>query len=737
MALIGHLCGNVGVTGAAWADLSAAFLSMKSRFFPLCFLPVLAAAADPEPVPPASGAKPAAEAQLPVLVITATRAGLSAQEAPNQVRTLEARALEERQVRTLPEALREIPGVNVQKTSNAQGSPFIRGFTGFRNLALIDGIRFNNSTFREGPNQYWNTIDPYAIDRIELVPGQGGVLYGSDSIGGTLNLFTKDSGFRDEEAGFFFHGLSSYRASTAERSHMGRQELQFGEGGRWGLHLGASLKSFGDVRGAGVGIQPNTGYDEWAYDVRLDVALSENWTLTGVHQQFRQNDAWRTHQTTSGIVWRGTTVGTDLKRAYDQERSLSYLRLAGENLDSLVDSVALTLSLQTANEYEHRIRRLADNRVDYTQVELSTLGFDLQFTSGTPIGLFTYGVDYYRDWVSSGAQSYRLDGTLRSHGIQGPVGDDATYDLLGIYLQDQVDFGSRFHVFLGGRLTHAAARVGRFNDPATARAVDSYSEDWQNFSSSLRLVYDLDEQDRFKLFGGVSQGFRAPNLSDISRLDIARSGEREIPSTGLDPEQFINFELGFKAETESFTGGLSYFYTYIDEMIVRRPVGGGDVLKENSGEGFVQGIEVNGEWRLDAHWTLFGHLTWTEGRVSQFPRTNSTYRQDEPLSRVVPLMGRAGIRWQSTDRRLWGELLCVAHSRFERMNTGDERDGQRIPPGGNPGFENLILRGGWLVTKSLEVNVALENLLDQEYRFTGSGSNEPGFGAMLGATFRF
>ena len=63
------------------------------------------------------------------------------------------------QARSLPEALEETPGVGVQKTGPGQGSPFIRGFTGFRNVMLIDGIRLNNSTFREGPNQYWSTVD--------------------------------------------------------------------------------------------------------------------------------------------------------------------------------------------------------------------------------------------------------------------------------------------------------------------------------------------------------------------------------------------------------------------------------------------------------------------------------------------------------------------------------------------------------------------------------------------------
>ncbi len=695
-------------------------------------LPLCLHAAEPAPpVPPPS--RPLADKDLPPVVVTATRGGGTPLQAPHPVRTLAGAELQERQVRSLPEALRETPGVMLQKTANAQGSPYIRGFTGFRNLALIDGIRFNNSTFRDGPNQYWNTIDAYAVDRIELVPGQGGVLYGSDSVGGTLNLFTKGANFRDEAPGFFFHGLSSYRGATAEESNVGRQELQFGEGGRWGLHLGASLKSFGDVHAAGLGDQPHTGYDEWAYDGRLDIALDAHWTLTAVHQQLRQNDAWRTHQTTSGVSWQGTTIGGDLKRAYDQERTLSYLRLSGADLDGFIDAAHFTVSLQSANEYEHRIRT---TRTDHSQVELTTLGFDLQLESDTRLGRFTYGVDYYRDRVSSGSQRYRTDGSLHSIGIQGPVGDDATYDLLGFYLQDQFDLGQRVHVFLGARYTHAAADIGRFDDPSTARRSDRYSDRWSDFSASGRVVADLDTQDRFKAYAGVAQGFRAPNLSDLSRLDTALSGEQELPSTGLEPEEFVTFEAGLKAETGRFSGSFGYFYTLIDNLIVRRPVGDNEAVKANVGNGFMQGVELAGSVRLDDQWSIFGHLTWTEGRVDQYPTTAPEVRR-EGMSRVVPLIGRAGIRWQSRDRRLWSELVCLAQSRYDSLTSSEKRDTQRMPPNGNPGFANLILRGGWQATRNLNLTLALENLLDQEFRYTGSGSNEPGFGAVVGATLTF
>ncbi|MCA1962410.1 MAG: TonB-dependent receptor [Prosthecobacter sp.] len=680
-------------------------------------------------------------AELPELVITATRSESDPKKIPAQVRTLDSTQMLERQIRTLPEALREIPGVNVQKTSNGQGSPFIRGFTGFRNLALIDGIRFNNSIFREGPNQYWNTIDALAIDHMELVPGQGSVLYGSDGIGGTLNMLTKSSGFQNEQEGFFFHGLSSWRGSTAEESNVLRQEVQFGQGQRWGLHLGASLKYFGDVHAAGIGDQPSTGYDEWAYDARLDIALNDHWTLTGVHQQVRQNDVWRTHATVRGISWQGTTIGTDLKRAYDQERTLSYLRLVGEDLEGIIDSASLTISLQSMDEIEHRIRRVADNRQNYSQTEVKTLGLDLQLQSQTALGKLTYGIDYYRDWVNSGSQRYRLNGTFNRNEIQGPVGDDAGYDLFGAYLLDEIDLNDRVHVFLGGRYTYAAAEVGRYDNSTTPQRYDSLRDNWQNFSATGRLMIDLDDKDRFRLFLGVSQGFRSPNLSDLSRLDIARTGELELPSPGLKPEEFINYEVGLKADTEHFTGSLSYFYTNINEMIVRRATGAfvgpnRVVEKKNGGDGFIHGIELVGDYRITPNWTIFGHVTWTEGQVDQFVG-NTNQMRAEPATRVVPLMWRGGIRWQTVDNRWWAELVALGQSDMDRLNTNDRRDTDRIPSNGNPGFTWLTARGGWQVTQNFGVTLALENLLDDEIRYAGSGSNEAGFGAVLGMTVRW
>jgi hemoglobin/transferrin/lactoferrin receptor protein len=677
-------------------------------------------------------AEPKKTEAIPEVIITATRSENSAAKVPAVVKTLDKKQMAERLVRTFPEALRETPGVMIQKTSNGQGSPFIRGFTGFRNLMMIDGIRFNNSTFREGPNQYWNTIDAYALDRIEVLPSQGGTLYGSDAIGGTVNAFTKDSGFlREAEGGFFAHGQADYRHSTAEHSNVEHFESSIGEGQQWGLHIGATLSQFGDVTDGSGRRQPHTGYDNWAFDVRLDVALDEQWNFTAVHQQARQNDAWRTHATTSGVSFAGTAVGTDRIRLFDQERSLSYVRLAGTDLNGFIDAASLTISLQTAGEEQFRVT--GGGATTFQDVDVSTLGVDLQFESLSPIGKLVYGIDYYHDWLET-------DG---ANNFAGSVADDSSYDLLGIFLQDEIDLGDRVHLFIGGRFTHIRADAGKFQarNPTTGAVVGrgSYSNEYQNFSASARFIVDLDEEDHYQLYGGVSQAFRAPNTSDLTRDDFSQSGVFEIPSPGLSPETYLTLEVGLKAQTASLTTSLGYFYTRIEDMIIRRVITAGPpitVAKANGGDGYMQGVEFAARWQMDPHWSLFGHIAWVEGEADQFIG-NTTQKRREPLGKIAPLVGLAGARWQTMDSRFWTEFVCLTYGEAGRLNAADMADTQRVPQNGTPSFWLVSLRGGCKVNEHLILTASVDNLLNETYRYHGSGSNEPGFGATLGATVKF
>ncbi|MBM3891477.1 MAG: hypothetical protein FJ388_20385, partial [Verrucomicrobia bacterium] len=163
------------------------------------------APAAPEQTAPAPASVPKATwtPYLDDMVVTATRGEKTVFDTPYTVESLSADDIQLRlTARSLPDALKETPAVMVQKTAYGQGSPYIRGFTGFRTLMLIDGIRLNNSVFRDGPNQYWSTVDPLSVDRLEVVKGPGSVLYGSDAIGGTVNAITQ--GRREYGEGFLW-----------------------------------------------------------------------------------------------------------------------------------------------------------------------------------------------------------------------------------------------------------------------------------------------------------------------------------------------------------------------------------------------------------------------------------------------------------------------------------------------------------------------------------------------------
>lgn len=675
------------------------------------------------------------QSEIPVLdevVVTGSRSETPAFETPAAVEQFSRERLDHRLVRTVPEALKSVAGVAVQKTSNGQGSPIIRGFTGYRTLAMIDGIRYNHSAYRDGPNEYFSLIDAQALDRLELVQGPGSVLYGSDAVGGALNLFTRSADYMGETEGQFFqHGSLFGRWHSSEQSWMSRADYDFGVGQKWGLHLGGTWKDFGDVIAAELGEQPFTGYTQRSYDARFDARLDDNWSLTLAHQALWQDDSWRTHATIYGVSFAGSEIGSDLRRVTDYRRSLSYARLHGEDLEGPIKSAQLTLSYQTLDEQQDRLR---SNRVkELASMDIGTLGLDAQFTSDLLGGTLTWGADYYRDQVDTA----RTDDGLRR--IQGPVGDDASYELLGAYADLKTPLGTHgTTLFLGGRYTFARAEVGRYEDPITGQAA-SLSDSWHNVVGSLRLMQDLDQDGTWKLFGGISQAFRAPNLGDLSRLGASRSDEIESAAAGLKPERFTNFELGLKHRGEKVRISATAFHTLLDDYITSTPTGRvidgqRQVTKQNSSNGHMQGAHGEIEWDIAQHWTLFSGLSWTAGKADAF--SGNDIRR-EPLSRIPPLMGFYGLRWTSTNGKLWAELSGTTAARADKLNTADQQDTQRIPPNGTPGYTLINLRLSYQATEAITLHAGLDNILDQAYRVHGSGSNEPGFGATLGVKVRF
>jgi hemoglobin/transferrin/lactoferrin receptor protein len=683
------------------------------------------------------------ESRLPEMVITATQQETATFDLPYIAETRNATELQRRMPRTLPEALREMPAVMLQKTAHGQGSPFIRGFTGFRTLLLIDGIRLNNSTFREGPNQYWNTVDPYSLRQLEVVKGPSSVLYGSDAIGGAVNALTLS---REEYApGFDWDARTLYRVSSAESSHSGRAEISANIGEQFGFLGGGNWKDFGDLRGGDdVGRQPETGYVEQNWDAKLEYSFAPDSRLVFAHQGVNVEDAMRTHSTIHGTLWEGTARGSDFRRALDQYRRLTYLQYHVQNRPGFIEEAHFNLSYHLQEEQELRVRN--NLRSQLQDFSVDTFGAFVHLHSPSPVGRWIYGAEYYRDWVSSAGARYSAAGALEGTDIQGVVADDATYDLVGVFAQDVIPIGERVELTLGGRFNYAAADAGRVQDPQSGNPI-AISDDWNSAVGSGRALVRLDRDNHWHAFAGISQGFRAPNLSDLSRLDIAASAELEVPSPSLEPENFISYEAGFKAQYAQVGFQAAYFFTDIDDLIIRTPTGRtvtiqgnnfNEVIKENSGDGHVHGVELTGSYRFFPEWTLRSGFTWMEGRVELFPADTSTPNITvEPLSRTMPVTLDVGLRWDDSSGKFWADAYAAFAERQDRLSSADKRDNQRIPPGGTPGYAVCGIRAGWRPCENFALSLAVDNLTDEDYRIHGSGLNEPGRNFIATAEFRF
>ena len=181
---------------------------------------------------------------------------------------------------------------------------------------MVDGIRLSNSTFRYGPNQYLATVAPHSIERVEVVRGSGSTLYGSDAIGGVVNVLSRGPRFTGGKTAASARVLLRGMTDAMDRTARAEGEVA---GERWALYAGADVRSFGDlVAGGDLGTAAPSGYDERSADAKALVRASSSTVLTLAYQSLRQSDVPRWDQ----VAQRGY-----LRYGFDpQERQLAYAR---------------------------------------------------------------------------------------------------------------------------------------------------------------------------------------------------------------------------------------------------------------------------------------------------------------------------------------------------------------------------------------------------------------------------
>ncbi len=642
----------------------------------------------------------AADAETtPEMVVTATRVEREVFNTPQAVTILDDRDVQEANTAATPDLFKYAEGVYVQKTNLGGGSPFIRGLTGKQVLILVDGVRLNNSFYRFGPHQYLNTLDPNAIERIEVVRGPTSVLYGSDALSGTVNVITRRR--TDFAAASDTDGLLQGHYESGSKNRSGRVQFEGNQGG-FGWFGGVTAKRYGDVEAGGdIGAQVPSAYDEADGDLKLNYRLAAGQELIFAQQYTRQHDIPKTSE---------VTLGDKAKFNYEpQLRTLTYLEYR-DTQPGAFDDVRLNVSYNRQKEGEEIVKRATPTVETREITDVRTVGAFAQLGNRLSDGQrLTYGFEHYRDKFDTSKVSANLATGAETAQTPGTP-DGATYESTGVYLQDEIRLDARADLIAG-------LRYSRFRAEGTVAAT-SLSLDADDISGNLNALYRLTPT--LNLVGGVAQGFRAPNMEDFfGRVDFVS----EIPNTNLEPEKSLTREIGLKYYSNGTSAELYYYDTDYEGFIDRVTVSPGVVQRRNIQDANIHGLEGGFRHRFDRHWSAGGTAAWTRGEDSD---------TGQPLRRIPPLNGTMRLRYDSS-ARLWGELAAVYADKQDRLAPGDLTD-PRIPAGGTPGYGVFHFNLGWRPARGHELLATLENIGDKRYKTHGSGLYAPG--RSLNLTYR-
>ena len=623
-------------------------------------------------------------------------------------------ALDERQPKDMFEALQTEVGVLMQRTAAGQSSPFIRGLTGQQVLILMDGIRVNNSIFRTGPNQYFNLIDPGMVDHIEVMRGPQSVLYGSDAIGGAINVVSRSA--RSNQGDYGGGGFTEY-VGTADKSSYSRASLE-GWVGDSGVYGGAMYTNVRDLYTAGaLGTQPFTNYSQYSGDVKYNRLLAEDHLFTLALQHFEQEDVPRSDRFLPFV--NGPPANGPRPTFFDpQQRDLVYARLQGRDLGGLVDAYMITGSYQRLKEGDIQTRVPPDanaGRVEDSMFSAQTGGFSMVFVTDLDwFGKFSYGADYYYDDIDASRTRY-VNGVFNS--IRNPqYPDDAIYDRTGAFINWDVAVTEDWNMVAGVRYENidTSGTIGVFQGPLMP-----FDRNYNDWIASLGLIYHWREDTN--LIFNFSEGFRAPNLDDLAADATVLQVGQDSPSLNVESEHSYNYEFGIKVDRPQWRSQAFVFWNDFTSTIQRQPVGGGNFIRANF-NGYIYGTEITNEWLLDDEWSLYGNFWYTFGE----DRDNN-----EPISRIPPMQAIYGLRWRDLDHLAWFDLWAWSvnnQDRYAAQNMGDAR----FILGNTPGYTTINMRLGLRINESHLVSLNLENLTNKAYRVLGSGTDAPGINAVFG-----
>jgi len=585
----------------------------------------------------------------------------------------------------LIDAISSVPGVAQITTGNAISKPVIRGLSSNRVLTLSNGVKQQGQQWGD---EHGIEIDQYSADRVEILRGPASLLYGSDALGGVINILDALPAPVGTIEGEFLTNYATNSGLTGSSLMLQGNENGFVYRARGTYKNAHSFKT-------PVGYLPNSGFNETDFSAQL--GFNKAWGYAHLDlSSFRTNIGFYEPAVNDAGQFIDEE-GNIFTRDQFKDRELSFPQQDVRHSKIALNSNLLfnSGSLKTILGYQRNQRRELEDASALPELflDMHTYNYD-----------FKYSFKARNGWAPVAGLSGEFIHSKNTKGMEAliPDFDSQSYGAF-VYVKktwdkNTLNAGARFdYRELKGK-EHLAEEEVVFND---------FSNTLSNVSGGIGYTHEFN--DLLSLKANAGSAFRAPNIAELSSNGVHEGAFRyEIGSADLKPERSYQFDAALDFQSNTISASVGGFMNYIDNFIFYDTTGETideyPVYRSVQRNAFLRGIEAS----LTLHPVELVHF---ENSFSYTRATNRATKQ--PLPFIPAAILRNELRFEPALAGTKKTYLSLGLDNYFRQN----RVGEFETP--TKGYTLLSAAVGTTLSLSKEQEITLyvsgKNLLNKKY----------------------
>lgn len=606
------------------------------------------------------------EFSLDTMVVTATRTQMSVKETPSTVEIVDSKKLEQTQAKTLHDALKGALGVNVFNDFQGRSNVSIRGSESRHVLIMVDGKRLGGEAAYNSANA-WDVdrIRMEDVERVEIIRGPAGALYGSDAMGGVINVITKTPDKTTADINYEYGWYEDGKGA----GYKGNLYLQGAEG-NYSYKINAGLnknRPYLDPKGSGDAMnfygkqQPlslNVGY-------KFDNGNELSVDFSKIKEDNQKSTTTRTTMKPGFWQDKVQTIYNDNKRT---DYAITY-KGSDDKQDWMFRAYKSVFDKHYKNQNLTRMTMmgrpgkwtLQDPKIDTVKRTLSVIEGKDTFNLSDKNKL-TAGFEYRKD-QSEGTRLKKPSTSLNGADAHAAF-DKADINYLAAYVQDEFRPDEKWLIIPSVRFDHS----------------DQFSN---KLTSNLAATYNAADDVRIKAV--VGQGYKTPTVNDLYifwemyAANPGGKGQFYVGNPDLKPEKSLSYELSVEKDWgDRSTVHLGVFRSEVKDLISTYWTGKltdddpdlypgvkGDMIMayKNIPEATLQGVELYGSHRLGKNIYLNAGYTFLDAK----DKTNGTRLKDRAKHQVT-----FGVSYQPENIYAWDLSFDLVSNLGYYFNNGDK-----------------------------------------------------------------